>query len=183
MSYDAATLLSGIIPVDITANSYYNQYCRYKQAIEREGTLTQEKRNKIKRSEAERALNEWKQRAEATVTSSGSQIRAAILPIFNRWMNRNVGQLTYEMTQIVTGHGSFNYYLWRFKKRISPACIYCSCRKDDNIHVIMNCPKWNDEREELRNQLQIMEFDIANILLAAIRALMSGLPSGTSAGR
>lgn len=131
---------------------------------EKRGIITNEERSTIKEEMLQLSLRVWKRRIITRDHASGEQLRQAIIPIFDTWMNRRTGSFTYEMTQLLTGHGSLNLYLWRFKKIDSPRCIYCRAAYDDNIYVFASCPKWREERITLRAKLCISDVSLRNIL-------------------
>ena len=51
------------------------------------------------------------------------------------------------LAQALSGHGCFNAYLKRFKKRDDDSCRYCSSPVDDVEHTLIVCAKWGAERE------------------------------------
>jgi len=65
------------------------------------------------------------------------------------WLTRDFGQLSYHMTQIMTGHGCFNDYLFRIGKAPAPGCSHCSSLEDSAQHTLEVCPAWEVERETL----------------------------------
>lgn len=64
-------------------------------------------------------------------------------------MERRHGHLTYYLTQFLSGHGCFNKYLWRFKKRREAKCIYCLYPNDDAEHTFFECERWHRQRRAL----------------------------------
>lgn len=138
-----------------------------------DGRDTLESRGDIKQEMKEWALRAWRQRVTSLARPSGKSLRTAIIPIFNEWMRRTSGVLTFEMTQIITGHGSMYHYLWRFKRRESPSCIYCDAECDDNIHVA--CDRWKEERLILREKLGIRALTIHNILKSIVNSIKNWL--------
>jgi hypothetical protein len=70
-----------------------------------------------------------------------------------QWLTRSHGQLNFYMTQIITGHGCFNKYLWRIKKIDAPNCSHCHSLCDDARHTLAICPAWEEEREKLANKI------------------------------
>ena len=48
------------------------------------------------------------------------------------------------------GHGCFNAYLRRFKKRDEDMCSYCNLPVDNAEHAFFVCAKWGVAREALR---------------------------------
>ena len=53
------------------------------------------------------------------------------------------------MAQAVSGHGCFNAYLRRFKKRDEVLCCYCDFPVDNVKHALFVCAKWGMAREAI----------------------------------
>ena len=49
------------------------------------------------------------------------------------------------------GHGCFNAYLHRFKKREDATCFYCQHPVDDVEHTIFRCDRWWRLRSEVES--------------------------------
>lgn len=73
----------------------------------------------------------------------------AILPCQEDWYGRPHGSLTFRMTQLITVHGSFGYFLCKIRKRDMERCPHCGGDSDDTDHTIAICPSWEEERREL----------------------------------
>lgn len=84
---------------------------------------------------------------------AGARVRSYILPIFDEWMDRKQGGLTFHLTQLITEHGSFGVFLERIKKERSAICPYCRVCEDNAQHTLNTCPKWDDERKILKAQI------------------------------
>ena len=75
---------------------------------------------------------------------------AAVRPLFEEWLERRHGVLTYRMTQVLTGHGSFGRYLWLMGKEETPGCCHCEDRPEDTVeHTVQDCPAWAEHRRVL----------------------------------
>lgn len=68
---------------------------------------------------------------------------------FGEWVGRNHGELTYQVTQLITGHGWFRGYTHRIGKADSDRCSFCETAGEDNVHVLVECEKWREERDKL----------------------------------
>ena len=53
------------------------------------------------------------------------------------------------MAQALSGHGRFNAYLRRFKKRDEQTCCYCDFPVDNAEHELFVCARWGVAREVL----------------------------------
>ncbi|KAL4125997.1 hypothetical protein QTP88_010229 [Uroleucon formosanum] len=61
----------------------------------------------------------------------------------------------FHVTQFLAGHGCFNHYLMRFKKRDDAVCFCCGNTKDDVEHTFFVCDRWWRWRRELEVALDV----------------------------
>uniref|UniRef100_A0A8D9FFF7 Reverse transcriptase n=1 Tax=Cacopsylla melanoneura TaxID=428564 RepID=A0A8D9FFF7_9HEMI len=61
------------------------------------------------------------------------------------WVKRNHGDLTYRMTQALTGHGCFGTFLKRIRKVSVDTCKYCP-ETDTPEHTVFQCVRFDVER-------------------------------------
>lgn len=100
-----------------------------------------------------KCMEKWQQKWRASSTNKGKWTKSIIKDI-NSWYNRPHGELTYEMTQALTGHGCFQSYLYKIKKKLSPTCVHCDAGEDDDVeHTLFHCSKFRDKRTELTSFL------------------------------
>uniref|UniRef100_A0A2H1WMK2 SFRICE_025640 n=1 Tax=Spodoptera frugiperda TaxID=7108 RepID=A0A2H1WMK2_SPOFR len=55
----------------------------------------------------------------------GLTVIAAISPLFEEWLERRRGVLTYRLTQVLTGHGSFGRFLFLIGQEETLVCHHC----------------------------------------------------------
>jgi len=130
VSYTAIMVVAGIIPIHLLAAE--------KSEIEqarRDGRDLAE----AKREARDRAMNNWQAEWDRNVTGSWTR---RLIPRIDVWKNRRWGQLSHHVTQYLTGHGCFNKYLLRFKKRENAVCMYCDHPNDDVEHTFIGCDRW-----------------------------------------
>ena len=58
-----------------------------------------------------------------------------------------------DLAQAISGHGCFNAYLRRFKKRDEEMCCYCDFPVDNAEHALFVCVKWGVSRETRRQEV------------------------------
>lgn len=75
--------------------------------------------------------------------------RWEILSCFNEWVTRNHGEMTFQATQLITGHGCFKGYTHRIGKTTNSRCSFCDCEVEDSHHVLTVCSEWEDRRVDL----------------------------------
>ncbi|XP_022176351.1 uncharacterized protein LOC111037857 [Myzus persicae] len=87
-------------------------------------------------------------------TSKAAWTRRAI-PDIGRWLGRTVPlvPLTFHMTQALTGHGCFQWYMNRMARADSPHCYQCLENSDTAEHTLFECSYWDRFRDQLSAQL------------------------------
>ncbi|KAL7724816.1 hypothetical protein ACLKA6_003665 [Drosophila palustris] len=64
------------------------------------------------------------------------------------WLERRHGQVDFYLTQLLTGHGCFKAYLFRFKHSLDPYCELCGEGVlEDAEHAVFHCPLFARERK------------------------------------
>ena len=72
-----------------------------------------------------------------------------LIPELATWLNREHEEVGFYLAQALSGHGCFNAYLRRFKKRDEEMCCYCNCLMDTAEQALFVCAKWGVAREVL----------------------------------
>lgn len=140
VSEAAVLVIAGIVPIDIQAMERKRVYHRHRD----EGRT-----NNIKEQERTRSLNEWQRRWSC---DSKGRWTARLLGEVAPWISRKHGEVSFHLTQFLTGHGHFNKYLHRMGRKNSPKCDYCE--EDDNAdHTFFQCDRWETERREMWSTL------------------------------
>lgn len=150
VSADAALILARIPPMCIAADYWKKVYARVTD-LKIENSWSKAAENDIKEDEKIILYRQW-QLMLTRNDVAGVRTCTAISPILPRWVERNWGEMTYRLTQLMTGHGCFNSYLYRIGKAESPICSYCTM-EDTTEHHIMICNKWDSEREILKEKI------------------------------
>ncbi|KAL1446337.1 hypothetical protein WDU94_000619 [Cyamophila willieti] len=133
-STEAIQVIAGILPIDIAVT-------------EREKTFRKPKEER--REERDLSIQAWDNKWKNGTT--GEWTRILIVDV-EPWINRKHGEVTYHLTQFLTGHGCFNAYLFRFKLRTCPKCRYC-CADDSVEHTFFRCMRWQQHREQMNTQV------------------------------
>jgi hypothetical protein len=124
---EAAFVVSGIPPIELLVN----ERCR-----RHDGATKEEAREEL--------VNAWQTRWEESLTGLWTR---ELIPNVRKWVERKHGQVSYWLTQFLTGHGSFGVYLKRIGKRATDTCPYCDDR-DDACHTVFSCSHWEEDREQ-----------------------------------
>ena len=78
-----------------------------------------------------------------------------LIPSLEPWITRKHGEVDYHLTQLISGHGCFQYYRHRFKLAETSDCLYCG-REDTVEHTFFECERWAVYRrtaEEITGQI------------------------------
>lgn len=65
------------------------------------------------------------------------------------WFTRAHGEVNFQMTQFLSGHGCFKQYLFRFGHTRSPMCPECRDIEETPEHVMFSCPRFAQPRGEM----------------------------------
>lgn len=77
-----------------------------------------------------------------------------LIPNIKTWVNREYGEVTYYITQMLSGHGYFRKYLHVMGKCSTPFCIYEEQKHiDDAEHTFFKCCHWSEDRRRLAAQM------------------------------
>lgn len=69
-----------------------------------------------------------------------------------RWTERTLIlkiPLTFHITQALTGHGCFQYYLHHMSRAISTHCLDCFSTSDTAEHTLFQFPRWDAMRADV----------------------------------
>lgn len=141
----AAEILARMPPIELLAEAHALTYWE----VFRTRDVTKEMRKQMLESKKKNMRIKWKEYLGCS-TLSGRRVTEAILPVFDQWLDRKFGQLDYYSTQMITGHGSFRDYLFRFNLVDDEICLHCRRKVDSAQHTIQECPEWRQERRSLR---------------------------------
>ena len=121
----------------------------------------------IKRNIRQRSLIEWqkqwqKNRPRPNYANTISLKRNKILQSLPRRINSSI-------TQLRTGHGYFNNYLYKIPNS-GILTKYCNCRQAIQTpkHLLLECRLYRKERAELKKKLKSLPFYLNTILYTNI---------------
>ncbi|KRF98317.1 uncharacterized protein Dwil_GK28184 [Drosophila willistoni] len=142
VSDEAALVIAGMTPIDLLAREAKFIFIR-RQTV----AWTQAEKSAAKAAARRASMEEWQRRWS---TSTKGRWTHRLIPNLTDWLSRQSGEVTFELTQILSGHGCFRSYLHRFGKDSSPECTLCrNGMIEDPEHVIFSCPRFSAERLEL----------------------------------
>lgn len=144
VSTGAALVIAGIPPIDLLVKE--RDYM-YRATRDRHISLSD-----AKRDAREMILDEWQNRWSQ---SNDGRWTFELIKNIRPWMERQHGNVNYFLTQVLTNHGGFNSYLYRFKLKSHKTCDDCGAEDDNAEHTLFQCPVWYRLRNELNNRLNI----------------------------
>lgn len=136
VSEAAVLVISKAVPIDLMAYERRELHRRRTS-----GTLDDQGQKSVR----ERTVEKWQERWQE---SSTGRWTAELIPDLKLWTECRHAQTNYYLTQLLTGHGFFNQYLYRMGIRRSPLCSYCANEVDDARHTFFYCSRWTVERNE-----------------------------------
>ena len=100
----------------------------------------------IRKDGRHRLVEKWQMRWHGEQTGRWTY---RLIPELATWLNRKHREVGFYLAQALSGHGCFNAYLRRFKKRDEEMCCYCDFPVDNAEHALFVCVKWGVAREAL----------------------------------
>lgn len=151
-SSQGLAIITGIQPFELTARQRNRAWAARQVRLSRQKTegvsippkLERNLRKQEEKEAAEWAVKLWREEWDRNFTTG--QWTKRLIPDLTTWQKRTHGQLNYHLTQMLTGHGAFNEYLNRFRRRTTAKCSYCNSRTDSAEHTIFKCQAWNGHR-------------------------------------
>uniref|UniRef100_A0A6M2DQW1 Putative 115 kDa protein in type-1 retrotransposable element n=1 Tax=Xenopsylla cheopis TaxID=163159 RepID=A0A6M2DQW1_XENCH len=136
VSEAAVLVIAGALPIDLLAIERARLY-----DLKTRGYNLSEARTRTRKE----SLEEWQRRWQA---SDKGRWTARLIPNIKAWLDRKHGEIDFYLTQMLTGHGSFNAYLFRMGLRTSSLCEYCPDKIEDAEHTFFECGKWRRFRAD-----------------------------------
>ncbi len=113
VSTEVVCVLAGIPPIEIVADERRRVY-----SATRWVKLKSAKALWVRREERQVMLRKWKERLSE---SSKGQWTRLLIRNLDAWLERGHGQMNFYLTQVMSGQGAFNAYLFRMKLADSPS--------------------------------------------------------------
>ncbi|XP_011707944.1 PREDICTED: uncharacterized protein LOC105462792 [Wasmannia auropunctata] len=167
LSYPAAFLLARVMPVEYLAGRLAKVFLDTRDLQREEIPITHRVHERIRENALEEALTRWEADYRRPGTTAVA-VREAVAPVLDRWFRRTHGQLTFRMTQIITGHGCFNLFLHRIGKAPSSFCSFCEEGEDTNMHTLGYCTAWVPDREALTAVIG-PELDLRSVIFSILQ--------------
>ena len=151
VSLEAAQVIEGLIPLDLQIEESTKSH------------ETKEKRDILRNH----TMTEWQTRWN-NLRGKAEWTRELIADI-GEWIGRNQGEVNFYITQFLSAHGCFQYFLNKIKKADSATCTHCYKGEDTAQHTFFECYKWKDNKQQLTTKLgrEITSTNIIGVMLEA----------------
>lgn len=161
VSEDAVCVIAGMLPIDVLAEERRSLYQRKRTTALSAAELRTEERQK--------SLRRWQLRWDAS--ASGRWTHRLITQV-DTWVNRTHGEVNYYLTQMLSGHGCFRAYLYKYKHEDSPECPTCTGVEENAEHVFFVCPRFIAPRNTWRSTVgeRTGPENLVEVMLATVAA-------------
>lgn len=133
VSSKAALVLSGLIPWELLAEERTK---RYKDDSSDETDLR------------EKTMVSWQAAWDKEEGGNTTRWTKRLIPNLKAWVSRTHGDTSYYLTQILSGHGSFQTYMVKIGKTQVATCVLCDSGEEDDVtHTVLRCEKLKEIRE------------------------------------
>ena len=148
ISGEAASLLAGLPPWDLEAMVLARLY-EWRVEVLGRGEYPLPRQIAARRTDLRLDLMAtWRERLSRP--RAGHASIEAVSPLFEEWLGRRYGVLTYRLTQVLTGHGCFGRFLHIIGREETPGCHHCEDGPEDTVeHTVAVCPAWAEHRRVL----------------------------------
>lgn len=90
-----------------------------------------------------RGVEQWQREWEASPNAAWTR---RLIPQLELWLARRHGEVGFALAQVLSGHGNFGAYLYRFKIRPTGVCPDCPGEAQTAEHALFECRRWEAER-------------------------------------
>jgi len=168
MSYDTATVVARTVPIVLMAQERYASFeirrTRWLAGTSDGGPLPPDAPPEAApaddtQSLRSRVLAKWARGIDEAEppTDSGREWTRSLIPpdLLCSWVSRTHGEMSFHLTQLMTGHGCFNRFLRKINRAPSAGCSHCGPPDgyaeavDDARHILLSCEAFRGERERL----------------------------------
>ena len=135
VSTEALHVIAGMMPIECWVEERMDRY-RY-------GT--------DKKEERKYQLDKWQKKWEQE--TGKAEWTKRLIPDVREWISRKDGEITFRLTQFITGHGAFGEFRKRIGKADSARCWDCGYERDTAEHAVFFCEKNEEKRRHVEKEL------------------------------
>lgn len=146
--YEVATVLASTIPICLLIGEDARCYQRRQTT-----NLT---RQQVHQEERATTMGQWQVSwDELQNTSRFTRWTYRVIPDIAAWKNRQHGEMTFHLAQLLSGHGFFHDYLNAMHISPSSDCARCPGVAETAEHAFFQCPRFADVRQELLEESDV----------------------------
>ncbi|CAI6367653.1 unnamed protein product [Macrosiphum euphorbiae] len=150
VSYDAVAVVSGMQPFALLAKERQKIYGGILKSVVRE-----------------QLTSRWQ---TAFDNAANGRWTYRLIKDLAPWLRRQHGEVSFHLSQVLTGHGCFGEYLHRFGKTDSDSCALCGTAPDDTEHAVFNCDAFHNWRTETCVYLGVDQLSPDNLVNNMLRS-------------
>lgn len=151
ISFVAANLIAAMSPIDLlTRKLRVNGHGKTRSSH----SLTADGVTACLAAIRGRTFMRWSRQLESADTGEWTRsLRNGV----HEWCSRRRGEVSFRLTEVLSGHGCFSKYLARIKKEATSQRHHCDAAVDDAEHTSFVCPCASQERDEAVRVLGVFE--------------------------
>lgn len=138
----AALVIAGMLPFDLVAEESKTLY----DAKRRSSSITEVSRADLR----DQSMRTWQARWSG---AEWGRWTFRLIPDVTSWVNRRHGEINFDLSQFLSGHGCYRQYLHRFNLEDTPYCPTCKVIEESPEHVLFQCRRFEKERTEMHNNI------------------------------
>jgi len=133
LSEAATTVIAGTPPADLLAREREAEFLSRRSGVA----------EAVNTAARHPTLAAWQRRWDKSETGRWTR---SMIPNISSWTGRRFGELSYHLSQFLSGHGCFGKYLYKIKKAETTECIDCGAVMDDPEHAFFSCDRCWEKR-------------------------------------
>ena len=147
MSTSAVLVLASVPPIDLLAEERKEIFQLRKEltCLINLQVITRAK-EAICKDGRRRLVEKWQARWHGDHSGKWTH---RLIPELATYLDRMHRQVGFYLEQALSGHGCFNKYLKRFKKRYDESCRFCGSLVENAKHTLFGCARWGLAREAI----------------------------------
>jgi len=140
-----ASVLASIVPADLLAI----ERGRIRRRLDDQSNETDI--TTLRKQERAITIVAWQARWDRASTARWTH---RLLPDLSLWLEKPPLNMTFRLTQALSGHGCFKQYLQKMNRAEDSYCVYCVDPNDTVEHTLFVCPRWLDNRSRMTEILR-----------------------------
>jgi len=150
VSHEAVAVVSNMLPLALLAEERLEMYGGILKCVARD-----------------HSIRKWQ---TAWDTAENGRWTHRLIRELTTWLRRQHGEVSFHLSQVLTGHGCFGEYLHRFGKSNSDSCALCGASPDNAEHAVFQCDAFHHWRAETCVYLCVDQLTADNVIGIMLRS-------------